>query len=107
MAGMANECTYAIESASQILDQHPSFDYDLYYCLNAFKGSQRRRYDALDNNISWCDIDDADLRYFLPQPNILETSPARYQGFWLTEQRVSVDEAEAASRALAYRHGGD
>ncbi|NNU81057.1 hypothetical protein HMH01_11470 [Halovulum dunhuangense] len=53
-------------------------------------------------------MDDSDPDAYRPQPNhVWETSPNRFQALWLWDARHDIREAEAFSRALAARHGGD
>jgi hypothetical protein len=68
----------------------------------------RRRANALCTPWGWCDIDLGDPRNFRPAPNVLwMTSPGRFQGLWSWNRPEAVEDAQAYSRALAYRFGGD
>lgn len=87
---------------------HSRWDYNLYFCPNPFSRVRRRRAFALPSRLGWCDMDNSDPDAYRPQPNhVWETSPARFQALWLWDARHDVSEAEAFSRALAARHGGD
>jgi hypothetical protein len=87
---------------------HSRWDYNLYFCPNPFSRAGRRRAFALRSRLGWCDMDDSDPDAYRPQPNhVWETSPGRFQALWLWDARYDVSEAEAFSRALAARHGGD
>ena len=89
-------------------DRYPANEYDLYFCPNAFREAKRKAECAKRTPWLWADIDDADPGAFEPPPGILwRTSPGRTQGLWPLDRRVSVDEAQAMSKALANRHGAD
>ena len=87
---------------------HPRWDYNLYFCPNPFSRDRRKTALALPSRLGWCDMDDSDPDAYRPQPNhVWETSPGRFQALWLWDVRHEVSEAEAFSRTLAARHGGD
>lgn len=87
---------------------HSRWDYNLYFCSNSFSRDRRKRAFALPSRLGWCDMDASDPEAYRPQPNhVWETSPDRFQALWLWNARHDVSEAEAFSRALAARHGGD
>jgi hypothetical protein len=82
--------------------------HDLYYCPNAFSRKRRLGMFALPTPYAHCDIDAADPDAFKPPPTILiSTSPGRHQGIWEFATTVEPKVAEAVSRALTRRYGGD
>lgn len=92
----------------RFLKDHPSRVWHLYYCPNAFAEPKRLAIHALPTPFAWCDIDGGDPYKFDPRPTILvETSPGRYQGIWELDRAIEPKEAEALSKGLTYRFGGD
>jgi hypothetical protein len=84
------------------------WNYNLYFCPNAFSQPFRKKEFALPTSLGWCDMDDSDPGMYRPVPSLLwETSPRRFQALWLWDKRHEPLKAEAFSRALAERHGGD
>jgi RepB DNA-primase from phage plasmid len=82
--------------------------HDIYYCPNLFERPRRLGRFALPTKFAWRDIDAGDPRKFVPQPTVLvETSRGRHQGLWLFKGAVDPRTAEAVSKMLAYRYGGD
>lgn len=56
----------------------------------------------------WVDLDTAKPASLLVTPSILvESSPGKYQALWLLEEPMSVPEAEAIARKIAYYHRDD
>lgn len=97
-----------IAGLNRFFRAHSRWDYNLYFCPNPFSRARRRRAFALPSRSGWCDMDDSHPDAYRPQPNhVWETSPGRFQALWLWDARHEVGEAEAFSRALAARHGGD
>lgn len=84
------------------------WEHNLYFCPNWFSNDKRQKVFALPSRLGWCDMDDSDPDAYRPRPNhVWETSPGRFQALWLWDTLHDVSEAEAFSRALADRHGGD
>lgn len=93
---------------NRFLRAHSRWDFNLYFCPNPFSHHNRRKRFALPSRLGWCDMDDSDPDAYRPQPNhVWETSPNRYQALWLWDKWHDICEAEAFSRELAARHGGD
>lgn len=93
---------------SRLLGHYSRWDYDQYFCPNAFSKPRRKRQHALPTRFGWCDIDESDPNAYDPCPSLVwETSPDRYQALWSWDTYHEPDEAERFSKALAYRHGGD
>jgi hypothetical protein len=92
----------------EILAAYSPRQYDIYFCPNAFRKPMRRKQYALPTRYAWCDIDDADLNRYDPQPNVLwRTSPGRHQGLWVWPDRAPGEIAEQYSRNIVYKDGGD
>lgn len=91
-----------------LLTHFNRWDYDQYFCPNAFSKPRRKRQYALPTRFGWCDIDESDPDAYDPWPSLVwKTSPNRYQALWSWDKYHKPNEAERFSKALAYRHGGD
>ncbi|HEY9090636.1 DNA-primase RepB domain-containing protein [Parasphingorhabdus sp.] len=94
-------------AALRILDDHPPFSWDTYFCANGFEGQLRKSRFAMSTCLGWCDVDDDDPKAFRPRPNILwETSAGRYQSIWIWNETLDPYTAEQISKGLL-RYGGD
>ncbi|RFB01415.1 DNA-primase RepB domain-containing protein [Parvularcula marina] len=94
------------EGMISFIRDHPRTKFDLYFCPHVFAQTQRKRQFALSTCYLHVDIDDADPNQFEIFPSqLIETSPGRYQGLWLLNELIPVEEAEARSKALAYCSG--
>jgi hypothetical protein len=91
-----------------LLEGHPRWEFDQYFCPNFFSEARRKRQYALPTALGWCDMDGSEPDDYAPQASIVwETSPNRFQALWAWDSTHTPEEAEAFSKALAYRHGGD
>lgn len=91
-----------------LLAQFNRWDWDQYFCVNLFCKPKRQKEFARDTRYALCDVDEADPFAFDPHPSIAwETSPGRSQAIWIWDKKLTPLQAEAHSRALAYRHEGD
>lgn len=92
----------------KLLTEFNRWDYDQYFCPNAFSKPRRKSRYALPTRFGWCDIDESDPGAYDPWPSLVwQTSPNRYQRLWSWDKYHDPDKAEWFSKALAYRHGGD
>jgi hypothetical protein len=91
-----------------LLESHSRWDYHQYYCVNPFSEPRRKRQYALPTRFSHCDMDVSIPQDYDPWASLVwETSPDRYQALWSWDKTHNASNAEAFSKALAYRHGGD
>ncbi|WP_320195558.1 DNA-primase RepB domain-containing protein [Agrobacterium rosae] len=98
----------SLSHIATLLHQHSRWDNDQYFCLNPFSEPRRRQQYALPTPFSWCDMDESDPNAYDPRPSVVwQTSPLRYQAFWLLNKTHRATDAELFSKSLAYRHGGD
>lgn len=79
-----------------------------YFCPQLFSQKKRRKeYVSLTTN-AWSDLDRCDPDKLLVQPSILvESSPGRYQSYWIFDNPVDPKDAEDLSRRIAYFHEKD
>lgn len=98
----------SLSHIATLLHQYSRWDYDQYFCPNPFSEPRRRQQYALPTPFSWCDMDESDPNAYDPLPSVVwQTSPLRYQAFWLWNKTHRATDAELFSKSLAYRHGGD
>lgn len=98
----------SIASLVDVLKRYNRWDYDQYFCPNAFSRPRRKRECAIPTRFGWCDVDESDPEKYDPPPSLIwRTSPNRFQALWVWDSHQSPEDAESFSRALAYRHGGD
>lgn len=92
----------------EILTAYHPKKYDIYFCPNAFSKPMRRKQYALPTRYGWCDIDDADVKGYKPEPNMLwRTSPGRHQALWIWGDKAPGEIAEQYSKNIVYKDGGD
>ncbi|ATN32985.1 hypothetical protein ACO34A_04115 [Rhizobium sp. ACO-34A] len=97
-----------LAKSNGLLAQYSRWDWDQYFCPNMFSEPKRLKKFARDTRYALCDVDDADPFAFEPHPSIVwQTSEVRTQALWMWDEKYNLQEAEAHSRALTYRHGGD
>jgi len=94
-----------VRTALTHCDRH---QYDQYFSPNIYARPRRTIGEVLMTRLSWCDVDRADPYAFTPKPSIVwQTSPGNTQALWFWDQMHPPSEAQAFSKALAYRYGGD
>lgn len=78
---------------------------DVYFCPHLFRERKRRKEFVEQTPSVWADLDFCPPENLLVTPSIvLETSPGKYQGFWVLNGDVEPDDAENISQRIAYKH---
>jgi hypothetical protein len=78
---------------------------DTYFCPQLLRERKRTKENILLAPNVWSDLDTCDPDNLLVEPSVvLQTSPGRYQAFWVLEQQYDVDDVEEMSRRIAYAH---
>lgn len=73
------------------IEDYQSFR-DIYVCPHGFTKRKRREQFAVDPRMFYADVDKADVERIRPKATyMVETSPGRYAGIWLTDKPVSVE----------------
>lgn len=76
---------------------------NMYFSPMLLRTAKRNKENVKICTVVWADLDECPPDVVKPSPSItLETSPNRYQGFWLLETPVEPLDAEDASRRIAY-----
>jgi hypothetical protein len=83
-------------------------DYDMYFCAQPLTMMRRLKESVIECSCAWADLDACPPENLLIQPTItIESSPGRYQAYWIFEETVPATDAEILSRAIAYYHSED
>lgn len=97
--------TTAIRAILLRYDRHR---FDQYFSPNIYSRPSRKADKVVMTPWGWCDVDRADPFAFEPKPSVVwQTSPGNTQALWFWDRLHPPSEAQAFSKALAYRHGGD
>lgn len=81
--------------------------YDLYLSFTPTGGKERKKTNAQDSYIIAQDIDGAPIPTDLPPSYFWETSPNKYQGVWVLDNKVNPQEHEILCRKLVKKYGFD
>lgn len=81
--------------------------YDLYLSFTSTGGKERKKTNAQDTYIIAQDIDGAPIPTDLPPSYYWETSPNKYQGVWVLDNKVNPQEHEILCRKLVKKYGFD
>ena len=81
--------------------------YDLYLSFTPTGGKERKKPNAQDTYIIAQDIDGAPIPTDLPPSYYWETSPNKYQGVWVLDNKVNPQEHEILCRKLVKKYGFD
>lgn len=81
--------------------------YDLYICFTPVKNNKREKINAKDSFIIAQDIDGVPIPEDLTPSYYWETSPGKYQGVWILDNKVTPQEQEIINRKLIAKYGFD
>lgn len=81
--------------------------YDLYLSFTPTGGKERKKTNAQDTYIIAQDIDGAPIPTDLSPSYYWETSPNKYQGVWVLDNKVNPQEHETLCRKLVKKYGFD
>lgn len=82
--------------------------YNVYFCPHLFKTKKRVKEEVAITTCAWSDLDRCDPDLIEVEPTIsVESSPGRYQAYWVFDRHVDPDDAEDVSRRIAYKHKQD
>lgn len=81
---------------------------DLWYCTQLLSCKSREKVDVKSVSSLWADFDEELPTAFLVEPSIvIQSSPGKSHVYWLLEEPVSPQEAEAANKRITYYEGAD
>jgi len=82
--------------------------YNLYFCPQVILTTKRTKTNIGQCNCLWSDLDAADPVGMHPKPSIVvESSPKRFQAYWLLKKPVAAVDAELYSKRIAYAFRGE
>lgn len=80
--------------------------YDLYICYVPIEGEKKKE-NAKDSFLIVQDIDGVPIPEDMPPSYYWETSPNKYQGVWILDNKVTPEEYEILARKLIAKYGFD
>ena len=96
-----------LNEVMELIDNEVPYN-NLYFCPNLFNEKKRRKEFVSIAPNSWADLDRCDPKVLLIKPSVIvESSPNRYQAYWLYDENVEPEVAEEISRRIAYYHKED
>jgi len=82
--------------------------YSVYFCPQLFKSKKRVKEEVKATPCAWADLDRCHPDLIEVEPSIIvESSPGRFQAYWVFDRQVDPDDAEDISRRIAYKHAED
>jgi hypothetical protein len=81
---------------------------NVYFCPQLLAEPRRVKANVTATTCAWADLDTCHPRVLLVRPTVaLETSPNRYQAFWVFEDSQDPTDSEDLARRIAYKHADD
>lgn len=78
---------------------------NVYFCPQILNKRKRQKISVDTCPSIWADLDDCEPENLLVEPSIVvESSPDKYQAFWIMETPLNPREAEDLARKIAYKH---
>lgn len=82
--------------------------HDIYFSPMVYSIRKRTKENVKVCTCAWADLDTCSPDKLLVQPTLaVESSPNRYQAYWVLEEPIDPEDAEAISRRIAYYHAND
>lgn len=79
--------------------------HNVYFCPQILKAPRRVKENVLICTTAWADLDKCEPSMVLVKPTVtIESSPYRYQAYWIFEVPQKPDVAEDISKRIAYHH---
>jgi hypothetical protein len=96
-----------IKLVVQTVEQHAETR-NVYFCPQILMGRKRSRAGVKSCPNIWADLDECNPNSLLVKPSVVvESSPGRYQAYWLLEEQVEPDVAELIAKRITYYHAGE
>ena len=97
------ELDTAIKEIDALKDSH-----NAYFCPQLFSEKARKKEFVNFTPNAWADLDSCHPNKMLVTPSVqVQSSPGRYQAYWVFDDFVAPKEAEELSRRIAYFHHDD
>lgn len=82
--------------------------HNVWFCPQLFHSKRRDKAVVKSTACAWADLDECPPDRLHLEPSLLvESSPDRWQGYWIFEREVDPDDAENVSQRIAYEHAED
>lgn len=79
--------------------------HNVYFCPQLLRSPKRLKDNIATCTAAWADLDECDPVNMLVRPSIIvESSPLRYQAYWLFEDAQYAEPAQDISKRIAYYH---
>jgi predicted transcriptional regulator len=79
--------------------------HNVYFCPQLLNERKREKQNVVITPNVWSDLDTCHPDNLFVEPSIVvESSPGRYQGYWILERELDPDDAEDIARRIAYKH---
>lgn len=94
----------ALDKMLDYIDKYtPS--HNIYFCPQLLRSAKRTKDNVTICTAAWADLDECDPTYLLVKPTItVESSPLRYQAYWMFEDSQFAEPAQEISKRIAYYH---
>jgi hypothetical protein len=77
----------------------------VYFCPQLLRSAKRTKDNVTACTAAWADLDECDPSNLLVKPTItIESSPLRYQAYWMFEDVQHPESAQEISKRIAYYH---
>ena len=81
---------------------------EVYFCPHLFLEKKRTKENVAYTHCAWADLDYCDPENLLIEPSVvIESSPERYQAYWIFKENCDPDDAENISQRIAYKHADE
>lgn len=78
---------------------------NVYFCPQLLAARRRIKENVKICTNLWADLDECDPELMLVEPSVVvESSPNRWQAYWLLESPLEPEDAEEITRRIAYHH---
>ena len=82
--------------------------FNVYFCPHVFSNRRRVKANATKAQAIYADLDECQPSWIEPAPSLtVETSPGRWQGYWLLDKKRSAWDIEDVNHRIAYAHQED
>lgn len=82
--------------------------HNIYFCPQLLHSAKRNKDTVEDCPVAWADLDTCSPDKLRVAPSlVVESSPGRYQAYWVFEHVMDPSTAEDISKRIAYAHKGD
>lgn len=79
--------------------------HNVYFCPQLLRSAARKKDNVSICTAAWADLDECDPSNMLVKPTItVESSPLRYQAYWVFEDNQNAEPAQDISKRIAYYH---